>query len=296
MTAPSIVVVGDIATDVVVRLMQPLSLGSDATAAIKTTGGGSGANVAAWLGYAGSSVSFVGAVGDDAFGRERVRELADLDVEVHVRTTTAATATVVVVVAPDGERTMLPDRGANLRLEPSDIPAELFVPGAHLHLSGYTLFTDPPRAAGLHALSLARQAGMTVSVDPSSAAPLRTVGSAAFLEWTQSADLCLPNATEALALSGAADLDAAMGHLTRHYGHVVITKGSCGAVWSDGGQQLAQSAPDVKARDTTGAGDAFAAGFLRAFTAGQPPAACLAAAVTLASVAVEGDGARPPAT
>lgn len=296
MSTRRVVVLGDLATDVVARLAQPVSVGSDATAAITTAGGGSGANVAAWLAHAGATVSFMGAVGRDAAGRERVRELRDLAVDVRVSEADAATGTVIVLVAPGGERTMFPDRGANLALSPSDVPADLFGDGNHLHLSGYTLFTDPPRSAGLHALDLARSAGMTISVDPSSVEPLRDVGSEAFLDWTRGADICFPNAAEALALSGAADLDDALAALAGRYRQAVITNGPLGALWGDATRQVAVAASPMAVRDTTGAGDAFAAGFLRAFVDGEPPEACLAAATAVAAVAVRQDGARPPTT
>ena len=89
----------------------------------------------------------------------------------------------MVVIAADGERTMLPDRGANLALAPDDLPAELFVRGGHLHLSGYVLLHEGPRAAGLVALDHAREAGMTISIDPASAAPLRDAGVENVLAW-----------------------------------------------------------------------------------------------------------------
>jgi sugar/nucleoside kinase (ribokinase family) len=69
------------------------------------------------------------------------------------------TGTCVVLVGPDGERTMLPDRGANDALAEADLPRDLFVPGHHLHVSGYTLLGDGSRAAGRAALARAAMAG-----------------------------------------------------------------------------------------------------------------------------------------
>src|SRR6185295_20293218 len=91
------------------------------------------------------------------------------------------TGTCVVLVAPGGERSMLPDAGANAALSPADLPDDAFAAGAHLHLAGYALLRDgPPREAALAALRRARAAGMTVSVDPSSAEPLVRFGTARF--------------------------------------------------------------------------------------------------------------------
>lgn len=290
-----IVVVGDLVTDVVAHLSQPPALGSDASASVRTTGGGSGANVAAWLAAQGCDVAFVGRVGDDSSGRMRVAELAALGVEVQVAVDESApTGTVVVVVSPDGQRTMLPDRGANLRLVAGDLPPGLFAERRHLHLSGYTLLDPRPRPAGLQALAAAREANMTVSVDPSSTQPLIDVGPAAFLQWTAGADVCLPNADEALALTGAQDPNEAAAKLATHYGEVVVTLGAAGAVWAAGDEVVRAPASDAPAVDTTGAGDAFAAGYLQGYLSGEPVPARLARGMALAATAVARVGARPP--
>jgi ribokinase len=164
-TTRRIVVVGDLVTDVVVRLRAPMATASDTAADIRTGGGGSGANVAAWLAHMGADVSFVGRVGDD--GTVRVSELAALGVTTRVvRDGSHHTGTVVVMVEAGGERTMLTDRGAAGWLRPGDLPDDAFVPGAHLHLSGYLLLDVSTRAAGLAALARAKQAGMSTSLDP----------------------------------------------------------------------------------------------------------------------------------
>ena len=81
-----------------------------------------------------------------------------------------------MIVEPTGERTMLPDRGANAALAPADLPVDELRAATHLHLSGYTLLDPGSRAAGLVALEHAREAGLSVSVDPASAAPLAAAG------------------------------------------------------------------------------------------------------------------------
>ena len=294
MTTGRIVVVGDLATDVVVHMREPLALGSDAAAEISTSSGGSGANVAAWLAADGAAVTFVGRVGNDDNGRLRVGELVDLGVKARVAVDAEhPTATVVVVVSPDGDRTMLPDRGANAFLSPADVPAEEFAAGGHLHLSGYALFDERSREAALHALALARSSEMTISIDPSSAQPLRDVGADAFLSWTAGADICLPNVAEALALSGTTDAAEALRRLAQSYGETVITLGEDGAVWSDGTSFLHVPAVATHVIDTTGAGDAFAAGYLSALIRGANPQKRLDHAVALAARAVAVRGARP---
>ena len=291
---PAVVVVGDLATDIVAHLAEPLAFGSDAAAVVRATGGGSGANVAAWLAVAGISVTFAGRVGTDASAAARVRELQELGVAVHAAVDHATpTGTVIVLVTPDGERTMLPDRGANANLRPDDLDDRLFTADRHLHLSGYTLFAPSCRAAALHALHRAREAGMTISVDPASAAPLHRLGAATFLEWTAGVGLCLPNRAEAAALTGIDDPERAAVRLATHFPQVVVTLGAEGAMWTDGQEVLHTSAPAVDARDTTGAGDAFTAGFLAATLAGDGSQTALRHASELAGRAVCVLGGRP---
>jgi ribokinase len=294
-TAPTVVVVGDLVSDIVAHLREPLTIGSDATATVRTAGGGSAANVAAWLGWSGTDVIFAGRIGDDAAGDARVRELAALGVDVRVAIDPIApTGTVIVIVTPDGERTMLPDRGANAALCAADLDDALFAAGRHLHVTGYTLFAASCRAAVLDAIERARAAGMTISIDPSSAAPLRAVGPERFLQWTAGVDLCLPNLDEAMALTGTRDAAQAARMLASHYRQVVVTLGAAGALWTDGEQQRHCAATTRSPHDTTGAGDAFTAGYLAAVMAGDEPSEALRRGVALAGVAVARDGGRPP--
>jgi sugar/nucleoside kinase (ribokinase family) len=297
-TDPStIVVVGDLMVDVVAAAAEPLAHASDTEARVRWTGGGAAANVAAWLAAEDAPVALVARAGDDVAGRGAVAELLDAGVDVRVAVDTErATGTCVVVIGADGERTMLPDRGANLALAPEDVPADLFAPDNHLHLSGYVLLHEGPRAAGLCALDHAREAGMTISVDPASAAPLRACGVERVLEWIAGVDVLLPNLDEARTLTGEAEPEAAARSLVAHGAarEVVVTLGAGGALWTDGTALARVDAPVVEEIvDTTGAGDAFAAGWLAARRSGATPEAALTAACALGARAVSHAGARP---
>ncbi len=283
--------------DVVARLSGPLARGSDTPARIERHGGGQGANVAAWLGACGVPVTFVGRAGDDALGREAVAELEAAGVDAHVTfDPERPTGTCLVLVEPGGERTMVPDPGANDALAIEELPE-----GAHLHLAGYTLLREGSRAAGIHTLTQARARGMSISLDPSSAAPLAAVGAARFLDWARPVDLLLPNADEAAllgAVSGptaapAPDVSAAGAPRPIPAREVVVTLGAEGAVWTDGTRTVRRPADEVVVVDTTGAGDAFAAGLLSAWRPGGDPEAALAAGCRLAARAVCKPGARP---
>src|SRR5246500_1948744 len=172
-----VVVIGDLMTDAVARATLPLARGSDTPANVSMHGGGSGANIAAWMAADGGDVAFVGRRGADIAGRNRDMELMGYGVDARlVMDPERPTGTCVVMVTHKGERTMLSDPGANAALSPDDLPKDLFTPGCHLHVSGYTLLNMGSRQATLAAISMARRAGMTSSVDSASAAPLERVG------------------------------------------------------------------------------------------------------------------------
>ncbi|HEU4422038.1 MAG TPA: PfkB family carbohydrate kinase [Pilimelia sp.] len=292
-----VIAVGDVITDVLAVLTAPLAPGSDASAAIRMTGGGQAANTAAWLSWSGVPVTLVAAVGTDEAGNTRLSELAAGGVHCTVRRW-ADTPTGSIVVLVDGsERTMITDRGASLRIDPGDIDAALAAaPDAgHLHLSAYTLLDAASQPAGRHALAVARGHGLTTSVDAASAAPLARVGRAAFLTWVRGVDLLLANGDEAAVLTGAASATAQAEALAR-WARVaaVVKRGVAGAVWAGvDGPTVEASTPVAAMVDPTGAGDAFAAGLLAAWLSGAGPAEALAEGVRLGALAVTQVGARP---
>lgn len=288
-----ILVAGDIVTDVVAVHSGPLSADSDTPARVAMTGGGAAANTAAWLAHAGAEVSLIGAVGADAAGRARLAELTASGVDCSGVVTSPAAPTGTVIVLTDGRhRTMVTDRGANHELRPSHVDAALAAhpAAAHLHLSGYTLLDETSRAAGLRALSAF---GGPTSVDAASAAPLRQAGE--FLDWIRGTGLLLANLDEARVLTSTVDdpPETVALALARFVPEVVVKLGSSGAVWASGDEVRAVPATPATVVDTTGAGDAFAAGLLAARVAGAGLDAALAQAVRLGAQAVAAVGARP---
>ncbi len=180
---------------------------------------------------------------------------------------------------------MITDRGAGEALRPEDLPRTLFE-GGHLHLSGYTFSGGSRRETAVEALRLARGAGMSVSVDPSSVPLLRAVGPDRFLEWTRGADLCFPNLEEGSLLAGVGDPDRVADRLLDHYPGVVLKLGAEGALYA-GGERVRLPAEPARVMDTTGAGDALCAGFLAAWLSGDPAGEALRRGVELAARAVE---------
>jgi len=292
----TVLVVGDLVTDVLVAHAGPLAVGSDTDARISVGGGGQAANTAAWLAHAGAGAILVAAVGDDHAGRERIAELVAAGVRCAVRAHAGVPTGSVVVLSTAGERTMITDRGAALLLDPADVTAAVkAAQGAtHLHLSGYPLLHAGSRPGGLAALAAARERGLTTSVDAASAAPLRQLGARAFLDLLPGTDLLLCNADEAAELAGAGTPEAQAAALTAVAGNVVVKRGADGAVWaSRDGVLRSVAGVRVPPLDPTGAGDAFAAGLLTAWCSGADPAAALAAGAALGAAAVQTIGARP---
>jgi sugar/nucleoside kinase (ribokinase family) len=280
-----VVVVGDLAVDVLATAATAPVPGADVPARIVTAAGGAGANTAAWLAAAGVDVTLVARVGADAAGRAAVAELVDAGVRPVVAVDPEApTATVVVLVGPGGERTMLSDRGAAARLAVADLPPLDGID--HLHLSGYVLGSGS-RDAGLAALAAARGAGASTSVDPQA-----TGSSDGLLGRLGGVDLLLPNAAELAALTGSPEPGSATALLNVAHA-VVVTTGDAGASWvdRDGVRTVRAAAADVV--DTTGAGDAFNAGLLAAWLAGAGAEAALRAGCAAGAAAVSRRGARP---
>jgi sugar/nucleoside kinase (ribokinase family) len=291
---PQVVVVGDLLYDLLAKVEGSVAFGTDTFAPIRVVAGGSGANAAAWLASSGVEAHFVGRVGNDVFGGFLAEELERAGVRPHLaRDPSVPTGKVFVLVDGAGERTMITDRGAGEALDPEDLPGPLFG-GGHLHLSGYTLSGGSRRETATRALRLARESGMTISVDPSSVPLLRVVGPESFLEWTRGADLCFPNLEEGSVLVGTGDPDRITERLLAYYPGVVLKLGAEGALYAgaDGERARVRAAP-ARVADTTGAGDALCAGFLAARLSGAPPAEALEQGVGLAAMAVERVGARP---
>lgn len=292
----TVLVVGDLVTDVLVAHAGTLAVGSDTDARITVGGGGQAANTAAWLAHAGADVTLVAAVGDDHAGRERIAELVATGVRCAVRAHAGVATGSVVVLSSAAERTMITDRGAALLLDPGDVTAAVrATPDAtHLHLSGYPLLHAGSRPGGLAALAAARERGLTTSVDAASAEPLRQIGARAFQDLVRGTDLLLCNGDEATVLAGAGSAQEQAAVLTTFARNVVVKRGAEGAIWtSRDGVLRSVAGVRVPALDPTGAGDAFAAGLLAAWCSGADPAAALAAGAALGAAAVQTIGARP---
>ncbi|MFE1558798.1 carbohydrate kinase family protein [Streptomyces sp. NPDC058734] len=292
----ALLVVGDVVTDVVAVHREPLAPATDTAARIRTLPGGAGANAACWAARTGAAeVRLLARVGSES-ARWHERALVDAGVRPRLVVDPAEpTGTVVALVGEDAERTFLTDSGASLRLCPADWVPALLDGAGHLHLSGYLFFSECSRELALVALRAARTRGVPVSVDPASAGFLAELGPERFLAAVAGAGVLLPNEDEARLLAGVREPARAAEELSRRVPVVVVTRGSGGAIVAEGGRITAEvEAEPAEAVDTTGAGDAFAGGFLAARLAGATAAESARAGCRAAATAVTHLGGRPP--
>jgi sugar/nucleoside kinase (ribokinase family) len=248
-----IATLGDVMLDVIVRLEDPLAPGGDVRAETRTTTGGQAANVAVWAASLGAEARCIAKRGDDPTGELVARELAARSVELVGPVTDGATGVVVSIVGDDGDRALASDRGVAPMLTPAELDPS-WLDCDVLHLSGYALLREPIATAARRAVELARERRARVSVDLAAWTEIRAYGPVEFRELLDAIAPDVLFATEAeWELLGGAYLAAPTG---------VIKRGARGVtvVTEDARIDLAPVATDVV--DTTGAGDALAAGFL----------------------------------
>lgn len=289
-----VLVVGDVMTDVIVVPDGPIVRGSDRRATVRSRPGGSGANQAVWLGAMGADVVFAARVGaaDRAMYENYFRGLGVSPVL--AGDPDMPSGVLVTIVDPDGERSFLTDRGANLNLSPKDLPDSLLDDVAMVMVSGYSFFAPGPRAAVQALFAEARARGLAVAVDPASVGFLVEVGPGQFVDWTRGATAIFANESEAEALTGAVGHEEQMRALGQHYKTVVIKRGALGAaIGGRDGVRIELPAPSVSVLDTTGAGDAFAGGFIAASVAGADEAEALAKGIAAGARAVQSIGGQP---
>ena len=241
---------GDLVLDVIVRLEQPLATGADATSRIVLSPGGQAANVAAWIAALGGRSRFVGKRGADDAGALAARRLLALGVELVGPVEPEGSGVIVSLVHPAGERTMCADRGVATEFLPEEVDPGWFAGCEHLHVSGYALLREPVRFAALNAIEHARAAGARISVDLSSWSAIRDFGAERFRSQLEEIgpEVIFANEEEQHVVGGP---------IARSYW--ILKRGPAGASFAGDEREAASVGAIV---DSTGAGDAFAAGWL----------------------------------
>jgi sugar/nucleoside kinase (ribokinase family) len=240
---------GDLMLDVVVRTGSELAAGGDVPAETSIVPGGQAANVAAWAAALGADARFLGKRGSDLASRLATDELEARGVEIAGPLGAGRGGVVVSFVGPGGERTMASDRGVSADLRAGEID-DAWLTCDHLHLSGYSLAAGPQRAAVERAVERARAHGARVSVDLAAATLIEAVGRSEFrtVLGRLEPDVVFCNEEEERALGSRPDGPT-----------WVVKLGGRGARVGD---EIHPAAPVDRVVDATGAGDAFAAGWI----------------------------------
>jgi ribokinase len=288
-------VLGDLMLDVVLASSRGLETGTDVPGRVALVQGGSAANTARWLARLGARSTLIAAVGRDVVGRALVAALEADGVRAHVsRIAGERTGRIGVVVSPGGERSFVADRGAADLLAPDDLRAAWFDGADALHLPVYSLLGAPLGVAGRRAIVLAREADAAISIDLASIGPLMAGGrrAARTLIAEIAPDLLFATAAEAEALLGGRGIDALLDLAST----AVVKRGAKGAtVLTRVGTErvrLEVATARLETSDTTGAGDAFDAGFLVGWFAARAAGRSLPASLQRAAIAGHRAAAR----
>jgi sugar/nucleoside kinase (ribokinase family) len=282
--------IGDLIEDVVVwlnsELKNQINIGSDSDSIIVRTRGGSAANVAMFGALNGTPSRFIGQVGNDNLGEQLCASLRQSGVDV-CTVAEGRTGSIVVIVQPSGERTFLTDRGVASELSLFD--ASHLAGVSIVHVPTYSLALDPLATTAVQYIRAARAAGALISVDASSTSVLRDYGIHRYSELITSfaPDVFLCNNDEATLLN----IDSA--HPMSGAELTVIKRGALpvAAITAAGAVTEVATPPVANIVDTTGAGDAFAAGFLPAYATSRDIAQAIKHGHALASRVLRSPGA-----
>jgi sugar/nucleoside kinase (ribokinase family) len=261
------------------------------------TSGGSAANTCAVAAALGARVASVGKVADDQLGQVFRRDINAIGV--HFPTAPLAggapTARCLILVTPDGQRTMNTFLGACVTLDASDVHAPLVAAAKITYLEGY-LF-DPPAAqsAFYKAAEAAHAAGRQVALSLSDAFCVNRHRDAFRKLVAGHVDILFANEVEITALYETNSFEEAAEAARKDTALAVLTRSEQGSLILHGAETIQVQAHPAKVVDTTGAGDAYAAGFLAALTAGKPLAECGRTGSIAAAEIISHYGARPEA-
>jgi len=265
-----VIALGDVNVDIIAHFPQYPAKGQDALAtSTEIHCGGSAANTAIALARMGLRVGLIARVGPDSWALKALSCLEDAGVDPGglQRDPAAMTGMMYIVVTPDGERTILGYRGANVLTQADQIKADYIRQSRFFHLSGYALLSEPQRSAAFLALEMACRYGLTVTLDPGMT--ISREARDAMRALLPTVDILLPNLPEARDLSGHhTPEDCVRALLEAGVRTVALKLGRKGCLIAEDGRLERIPGFRIQARDSTGAGDSFAAGFIAGLLGG----------------------------
>jgi sugar/nucleoside kinase (ribokinase family) len=273
-------------TDALYALMPP---------AVQTSGG-SVANTAAVSAQMGARSAFIGVVADDEFGHIFRHDITASGV--HYITQPAAqtlpTARCLIIVTPDGQRTMNTFLGASSTLSPASLDHAVIADSAITYLEGFLFYMPDSQASCLVAARVAHEAGRRVAISLSDFLCVERNLEAFRTMVAEHVDIVFANERELAALTGFDDFEAGAEAVRGQVEIAVLTRGEHGSVILRGAERVEVAAEPTEVIDTTGAGDAYAAGFMAGLVAGEPLAVCGRWGARAAAETISQIGARPP--
>ncbi len=280
--------------DVSAVIDSEIAFGGDTSASISSQGGGAAANVATWLAFNKQSVYFVARVGDDQPGEFLLAELDKYGVaHPNKKYPDQKTGTVVVIIHDSGERTMFPDSGAISGLSKSDLPPLVGIDA--VFISGYALINPKSRNSAFEIMQSIHSAGIPIVLDPGTVGALRSVPSSQINEWLALSDILILNQEEAHFIANDDELEGALIKLAKLTPLVVVKQGSKGSTAIYDRVMISEvPALPIDAIDTTGAGDAFAAGFMAKWFENEDLDEAIQYGGESARICIQKVGARPP--
>jgi len=284
----SVVAVGDANVDLVAPTKSLPSKGEEVLVdKVEMCPGGSAANLSVAVARLGVSAGFIGRVGNDFFGQFLIEQFQKENVNISQLQVDdkVGTALLFVIVTENGERTMYTFRGANVYLSPEQVDMDYVRSADILHVSGYTLISDPQRKTALQILDTAKKAGVFISFDAGVLAPIKAASRVHSI--LPSINLLFLNELEAASLMGIKPPESAAESILGLGPEIVALKlGERGCLVLNKYKKFHSPAFKVDVVDTTGAGDAFDAGFLLGIKEGWSleKTACFANAVGALSV------------
>ena len=269
---------------------------STAVGASTRTSGGSGANTIAGIASLGGDVAFIGKVASDEFGDVFAADMKTVGVDFRsgAPDTSVPTGRCIIAVTPDAQRTMNTFLGISTQLSFSDLDADIISAGAVLYLEGYLFDRDEAKDAFRQAAAVAHAHGRVVSLTLSDSFCVDRHRTDFLSLVRNDIDVLFANEDELKSLYETADFDEAVELLRRDCHIAAVTRSEKGSVVVTRDDiHTVPAAPVASVVDTTGAGDLFAAGFLRGLTQGKDLTSCARIGAIAAAEVISHVGPRP---